>query len=350
MHRRESRRYVTLDGMRGLAALVVVAYHFDKTLLPAGYLAVDFFFALSGFVLEKAYGTQLSEGASIRGFMRARLIRLYPLFLAGTILGAAYTIPQLYRGDSDGLDVSQTITATMLSALMIPNPFSLILYPLNIVFWSIATEIVINFIFGCIIVRLTNVLLFAALAVCGTLLISITQFGELMDVGFMWPHFEVAVVRTAVSFIIGVGLARLHGSSSQATSLLVMPLFAMLIATLLVPGSWLAITGFPIVAVFMVFPALLWAGARMEPPTWLLPSSALLGDISYALYATHLPIVNGAKFFGRHWDIPPTVLLPMIFGLTVVAAVLLTHFWDRPLRRWIASGFQLRKAAMPQEL
>ena len=64
-------RYVTLDGMRGIAALAVALFHFNIAQAPHGYIAVDFFFALSGFVLCRAYRPRWQAGLGIGAFMQA---------------------------------------------------------------------------------------------------------------------------------------------------------------------------------------------------------------------------------------------------------------------------------------
>ena len=80
-------RYLTLDGMRGAAAIAVALFHFRVDLAPNAYLAVDFFFALSGFVLAKAYTERLRQVASVGRFMMTRVVRLYPMVLVGSALG-----------------------------------------------------------------------------------------------------------------------------------------------------------------------------------------------------------------------------------------------------------------------
>jgi peptidoglycan/LPS O-acetylase OafA/YrhL len=93
-------QFVLLDGLRGVAALAVVVTHalyfFPPT--PMAYLAVDFFFMLSGFVLAHAYGERLRQGMTAGRFMAIRLIRLYPLYA----LGSALYLPFLWRGIESG--------------------------------------------------------------------------------------------------------------------------------------------------------------------------------------------------------------------------------------------------------
>ena len=85
-------RYDILDGLRGVAALMVILYHvfecFDWTPVPHGYLAVDFFFVLSGFVIGYAYDSRWQQGLTIGNFFKRRLIRLHPMVVAGALIGA----------------------------------------------------------------------------------------------------------------------------------------------------------------------------------------------------------------------------------------------------------------------
>src|ERR1041385_8149717 len=96
----QASRFEALDLLRGLAALAVVAFHVPHipgtlSLAPRGYLAVDLFFALSGFVLAYAYGAELARGGNIRRFMVQRLIRLYPLYLIALLAGALLALNAL---------------------------------------------------------------------------------------------------------------------------------------------------------------------------------------------------------------------------------------------------------------
>jgi peptidoglycan/LPS O-acetylase OafA/YrhL len=114
----ESKRtFVTLDGLRGIAALAIVARHapvlFNSVsiyvqsdigkptaLFFESYLAVDFFVALSGFVLAHAYGQRLRGGMPASEFMTVRLIRLYPLYLLALTITSVIAIRQMTKGKS----------------------------------------------------------------------------------------------------------------------------------------------------------------------------------------------------------------------------------------------------------
>lgn len=77
------RTFVTLDALRGIAAIAVVTFHFHEYFFQYtnhGYLAVHFFYMLSGFVLSYAYQQRLDAGWKCAAFLKTRLIRLYPMF------------------------------------------------------------------------------------------------------------------------------------------------------------------------------------------------------------------------------------------------------------------------------
>ncbi|KXU32628.1 hypothetical protein A0J57_08720 [Sphingobium sp. 22B] len=83
-----------MTGVRGMAALIVMIYHFERglqstsplsTMLNHGYLSVDLFFVLSGFVLSHVYGQALKEGSfTLRAFLLHRLARIYPVYIVAT--------------------------------------------------------------------------------------------------------------------------------------------------------------------------------------------------------------------------------------------------------------------------
>lgn len=93
----QRRAFVGLDGLRGVAAIMVVLFHaqglnrVDLT-FPSAYLAVDLFFMLSGFVIAHAYEKKLKSGLSVWRFFKIRAVRLYPLYLFGTILSFAVAV------------------------------------------------------------------------------------------------------------------------------------------------------------------------------------------------------------------------------------------------------------------
>lgn len=129
-------KYQTLDGIRGIAALMIVLHHtgyyFSGLPFARSYLAVDLFFVLSGFVIAEAYSTRLKDGLSCFEFMRIRIIRLYPLYLLGTLLGIIHIAGVMMGGNnSENWTVFELLITAAVAILMLPTPINQTLYPLN---------------------------------------------------------------------------------------------------------------------------------------------------------------------------------------------------------------------------
>lgn len=122
-------RYELLDGLRGVAAIFVILYHFGEgfatspvdQMMNHGYLAVDFFFILSGFVIGYAYDDRWQRGMSAGNFMLRRVIRLHPMVILSVIFGAvAYLIQGSVRWDGTPMPLSMLLLALLLGLFLIP--------------------------------------------------------------------------------------------------------------------------------------------------------------------------------------------------------------------------------------
>jgi len=158
----KARRYHTLDGMRGVAAIIVLLAHAlrntpNETSIRAA-LAVTMFFLLSGFVLGKAYDERLKAGMSLGQFTLARLIRLYPLWLLSLAIAVAGTSVTLLLGHGK-MNLQQFVASAISALFFLPTPMPYDVgetMPLNPPGWSLFFELVANFIFGAFHARLTN--------------------------------------------------------------------------------------------------------------------------------------------------------------------------------------------------
>ena len=161
--------YDILDGLRGVAAIMVVWFHLFEAYATShldqrinhGYLAVDFFFILSGFVIGYAYDDRWKKKMSVKDFLKRRLIRLHPMVVMGAVIGA---VMFYFQGcsvwDVSAVSLSMLLTATLLNALLIPaTPGSEIrglgeMYPLNGPSWSLFFEYIGNVLYALFIRKL----------------------------------------------------------------------------------------------------------------------------------------------------------------------------------------------------
>lgn len=327
-----TRRYEALDGLRGVAALTVVVTHAWLLLgfqaVAHGYLAVDYFFALSGFVIANAYELRLHNGMDLGAFVRARAIRLYPMIVLGTLGGALAALVTLQPRLSDLLDVMA------LQLLTLPAPFAhglgFGLWPLDPPSWSLFWEFLANVVFAMWLVRWTNRAL-AALCVLGALgLGAIALTRGSLEVGFTSDGFLLGGVRAIFSFTLGQLLYRAHamGRLPALRSNL------WLIAAALVGCFALPLKGgiVDLAIVTIASPTLLIASISSNGDGRLWSWS---GRLSYPLYLVHYPLLV-AVLAMQPPGLPVGVRAMWVAGfvlaaIALAAAALLAY--DEPVRR-----------------
>ena len=226
--------YDLLDGLRGVAALLVVWYHVFEGYAFAGqkpyiecinhgYLAVDFFFILSGFVIGYAYDDRWNRTLTMKGFFQRRLIRLHPMVIMGAVLG---TITFLVQG-SVQWDGSRVTTSAVMLALLLAMCFIPAvpgcgyevrgngeMFPLNGPAWSLFFEYIGNILYALFIRRLSDKALLALVIALGAMLgcFAIFDVSGYGSIGVGWTIDTVNVLggalRMLFPFTAGLLLSR----------------------------------------------------------------------------------------------------------------------------------------------
>lgn len=343
-----------LDALRGAAALGVLLFHarglvLPKAVLDHGYLAVDLFFVISGYVLARANGAALAQGAA-RDFMRRRLIRLYPMVLLGLAIGALVHL-------AAGLDLATVGLLIMLGALFIPFPLTLDVFPLNGPQWSLLWELVANLVYALIAPWLTTrrlALLTLAGAVGHAVLTLRFGTGSLGSFGNDWYGGGPRVI---FGFFAGVLLARLAEQGRLRVPVLpasVLVLLALLALTAPVPQTWRAV--YDLVIALVAFPLIVGSAARAVAAPRRQPMFDGLAGISYALYALHIPLLWGVRAMVAHHltaGIPAQVLglaaMAIAVGLAIVVHLRFEPWADARLRGW-GSRSQSRSTSLPSSI
>lgn len=365
--------YELLDGLRGVAAILVVIYHIFEglafaeatdgvgsgliTTLNHGHIAVDFFFILSGFVISYAYDDRWGK-MSVGGFFKRRLIRLHPMLMMGAVIGAiAFFASGCERWDGTVTPASWVMIALLLSMCMIPAvpgaPYEVRgngeMFPLNGPGWSLFFEYIGNICYALFMRRMsTKVLAFF------TLLLGVTHawffIGDISQydmVGVGWTIDEVnffgGFIRMLFPFSLGMLLARtfkprkVQGAFWICTS--------VLIAVFAVPyipseGNISLNCLYEFACIAFIFPALVWLGACGTADRTTGRVNRFLGELSYPLYIVHYPIM----YIFYAWLIKKDIYT--ISGcwaaalLVIVSSVLLAYLclklYDEPLRRWLS--------------
>jgi peptidoglycan/LPS O-acetylase OafA/YrhL len=335
--------FAVFDGLRGVAALLVVIHHSgEPQLMPSGHLAVDFFFILSGFVVSYAYDDRLAKGLSFAAFARLRLIRLYPMIALGVLLGALI---------NHGLRFTPAADIWVIPDLLfIPN-LGRNFYPFDPVQWTLALEIGINLVHALAWRLITTRRLMALVGLAGAALLFIALRRHTLDVGWGLENWWGGIVRVCFGYGLGMLLYRLHASGRLAGAAL--PFAAAAIAlTAVILGCGFAPQALKgaaeFIAVAALFPLILMACVRTRPgAAWMGQAVTWLGLISYPIYAVHMPIMKGWVMFTQGQGSLPGRLIP--FGAAMAVAVLAAVFYDRPVRRWLSARFASGPQAQPAE-
>ena len=336
-----------LDGLRGVAALAVVVFHFMEIAVPDpannfiahAYLAVDFFFCLSGFVIAYAYDDKMAS-IGIIGFIKRRLIRLHPLVIIGSVIGL---LTFLYDPFSN---LHQTYADKMwllfiCSILMIPFPVVkeryLNLFHLNPPTWSLFREYVANFFYAIILVRLPKKVLWVLTVLSAIALVYESWQSGQLSVGWAGFNFWGGGIRVSYSFLAGILVYRSRFIIRSrlgfvTTGLLLLPAFLFPFTK---TSSWLAD---PLVVIFYFpFMIMLGAGALTHKSTQAL--CRFSGKISYPLYMVHYPFMwVFLSYVEAHQPTMRSLAWVIIGGtaLLILLAYLVMKYIDDPLRKWLS--------------
>jgi len=255
--------------MRGIAALLVAVYHFQERQNldhVGGYLAVDLFFFLSGFVIALNYTARLSDGLPLRSFLKLRVARLYPVYAFGLILGISRQLLAHALGDARAMDWLLLASAAAFGFVMLPSPMHSQLFPLNGPSWSLFFEMAINLIFAAGLWRVRSRAIFAMALLSGLLMIQTIGPPYYFNAGWAWDSFVAGLARTIFSFSAGVLIFRyVSAKESKETWGVLVPLFLMsLLISYDASGPYQK--PFELAAVLLAFPSLLALGLLAEPP------------------------------------------------------------------------------------
>ncbi|HYD73067.1 MAG TPA: acyltransferase [Candidatus Binatia bacterium] len=342
----ERDRFVVLDGMRGLAALAVITDHVPseimRALLPGRYLAVDFFFVLSGFVLAHVYGERLKQGMGLVAFMRVRLVRLYPLYLAAVLISVAMSMLVAMKG-WEPYALWQVFTSLAFALLLIPCPPSLSLWP-NAPFplvgpsWSLFFELVINVVFAAVGRFLTSALCLWFMGIGAAALTLATLAG--MDIGgHAWSNILGGLLRVTFGFFAGVWLYKLRDRWT-APGLPVWAAFGLLFAAMAMPMPHALRPYWDLTAILFIFPPLVAMSANSSVKGRLLDFCAFVGLVSYGVYVLHVPLFAWVRLALQRAEIyeqMPGAAMVALMAIVALGVTWVLHMvYDVPVRRFLS--------------
>lgn len=298
-------RLAGLDALRAIAALCVVVMHVHA-IWPAfpdvagySYLAVDFFFMLSGFVMARTYEARLAAGFGAVRFLRARAARLWPTMAVGAVLA----LPFAWR---DHPQLGTFLMIVLPNLILLPSFAVKEIFGLNVPAWSIFFELVANAVHGALLCRIKTPVLAVVAAVLLAILAACARHFGTLDLGSQQSNVLGGLARVAFTYTLGVLLWRQFGDRPPIH---VPPLLAFAAMPVVFSLShWLVhdYWGMDLAFVAIGCPLILWGGLRQRAFNRL---SAAAGALSFPLYAVHYPLLLGAEALG----------MPPLAGLAIAA-------------------------------
>ena len=367
--------FALLDGLRGVAALLVVWYHVFEgfafaegfngagdgviTVINHGYLAVDFFFLLSGFVMGYAYDDRWRKGFTVREFFRRRLIRLHPMVAFGAVFGAlTFLLGGAQQWDGTPVAFHFVLLALIAGCFMIPALPGVgyevrgngEMFPLNGPSWSLFFEYIGNILYALAICRLSTRWLTLLVGLLGLLLagFALTDPSGYGCIGVGWTldgvNFCGGLLRMTFPYTLGLLMSRhfkpcrIKGAFMLSTLLLLLLFHVPYIAS---EGS-ICLNGlYELFCIMVMFPLIVWFSASAATGT---PSQEALyhglGQLSYPLYLIHYPVmylfyawlIREQRYsLADSWQ----VALPLYAGC-VLFAWLVYKYYEAPVRKCLA--------------
>lgn len=355
----EPTLFLSMDALRGIGALLIVLAHSSAFWGPFAVREqlscyfVDMFFLFSGVVIAFAFEPRFATGMRTGDFMLQRLIRLYPVYIIGTLVSLPAMLWTFAREPVGATGVAeQVIPQLFFLPSMMPAHTDTYsgLYTLDGPAWSLFFELWANLLY-ILIWRWLNLRTLVAVVIgfAITLAFAVYHYGTLHS-GWAQDGFWGGFARAGFGFFGGVLLYRLIGSPRKLptkTSVLSVTPIALLpfLAIITVPGFMQGAA--QLTVAFFIGPAVLTVGLLVQPPKALWKISERAGALSYPIYLLHWPFVLAAEEFRRehpafseHYGY---VIGIGIVLASVVSAYFVERYFDVPVRRWLGQQVKARK-------
>ena len=360
--------YEILDGLRGVASVMVVAFHLLEAhsggshleqLINHGYLAVDFFFMLSGFVIGYAYDDRWNR-MSVGTFFKRRIIRLHPMVIVGSIIGAVF----FYFQESpcfpaiQNTSVGTMLLVMLLGCTLLPLPLKwdirgwTEMHPLNGPAWSLFFEYMANILYALVIRRFSKFLLTLLVIVAGGALIhyAVTSPNGCLAGGWKLdgPQLRLGFTRLMYPFFVGLLLSRTGFliRTKYAFEKCSVLLFIVLAMPRLGGENHYWLNGlYEALCVIVVFPWIVALGAGGKLSGSLFSKGCdFMGKISYPLYIVHYPVIYLYWSWVTPRHLPWTSVWPstiLIAAFCVMMAYACLKLYDEPVRAWLKKKMEI---------
>jgi peptidoglycan/LPS O-acetylase OafA/YrhL len=347
------QHFQILDGLRGVAAISVVIFHFmeiaqpdyEKNFIGHAFLAVDFFFCLSGFVIAYAYDRARLDKIGFTAFFKLRLIRLHPLVIIGSVIGIISWLfdpfSNLYANYGDIKAFLMFIT----SCFMVPYPIIreryFNLFHLNAPSWSLFWEYIANIVYALVLVKLRNKILWVLLVIGAILITYETSKSGNISNGWGGDNISAGAIRVFYSFLAGMLVYRMGWIIKSRVGFIAVSVLTLAVFLSPFSNKWNFVSEPIIVILYLPLLVALGAGATLRLAFTKICKFS--GELSYPLYMVHYPFIW--IFFSYLEKYKPTMdekamIIPVSTVLLIIFAWLILKFIDEPIRKYLKNRME----------
>lgn len=382
MHSQGRERNVIADALRGAAGLLVPLFHIsepygwkrgDVASVPQicghGYLCVEFFLLLMGFMLAHAYDRRWRDGMSTGAFFLRRLRRLHPLVVSGVVIGVIVFFAQsmgcpLWDKTLKAFGPWELTGAIAAGLFLLPYPGTGFLVPFNPCAWTLCYEYAANILYALFVRRLGLVTLAVLSVVAGLWSASFALHVDLnaifgtscevvakaaarardsIEIGWSLNPYHAygACVRLFLPFLFGMFLARTGWKIRipRGGLLICLAVFLLVLFTPMPFGGKIQNGVFELMALMVVFPLLLLASAGTPVVSGKTAAvCAFFAELSYPFYMSHYPFIKIHNWWVRTHSANYSAGFCFALGVCeylalAVFAWAVMRFWDRPTQK-----------------
>jgi peptidoglycan/LPS O-acetylase OafA/YrhL len=337
--------YPILDGLRGTAAILVVIFHLYEGYYPDlaihpmhhGFLAVDFFFMLSGFVVGYAYDDR--GRMSITDFFKIRLVRLHPLVVFSVFMGAICYWFDPYTNGQQYVSILKLAVFTLISFTLVPSPDVRgwgETHSINGPCWSLLQEYIANILYALVGRRMNKMALWIVVIISAAVLTWVCVWRGDIGTGWSYDTFWIGMVRMMFPFFAGLLLYR-TGKLIRIPGAYLVCSIILIIMFYLPQFRYNGL--FEAACIIVVFPFIISAGAggTIEGSRWARLCN-FSGAISYPIYILHYPFIYiyTAWIYLKKPDPMHVIIVACsLFVFFILLSYAVLKLYDEPVRNWL---------------
>jgi peptidoglycan/LPS O-acetylase OafA/YrhL len=337
--------YPILDGLRGTAAILVVIFHLFEGYYPVmadhpmhhGYLAVDFFYLLSGFVVGYAYDDRWGK-MTVKDFFKIRLVRLHPMVILGTLVGTVAYWFDPYTNMAHTVGILKLLGVMVISFTLMPAPDVRNwneTHPLDGPCWSLLQEYIANIIYAFWGRYMSKTTLWIVVIITGIMLTATAVYNGHLGTGWGFDNFWIAPIRMLFPFFAGLLLFR---SGKLIKIPMAYPLCSVILLILFCVPVYSFNGYYEAACIILIFPWVVAIAAGSDINGRWLKLCSFSGAISYPIYLLHYPFIYIYTTWIAKEKPAPGDVVPVAVGLFVlfmVMAWVALKYYDEPVRAYL---------------